>query len=41
MRVLKETQGRGHVWFVGAYCRYTMPLLENGVKSAYELGAQC
>ena len=25
---------RAQVWFVGAYSRYSMPLLENGVKSA-------
>ena len=31
---LQEAQGHGHVWFVGAYSRYSMPLLENGVKSA-------
>ena len=26
--------GLVQVWFVGAYSRYSMPLLENGVKSA-------
>jgi predicted NAD/FAD-binding protein len=34
MRRLAAYQGRGHVWFVGAYSLYSMPLLENGVKSA-------
>jgi len=37
MRTLNLTQGRGHVWLVGAYVRYSMPLLENGVKSAIEV----
>lgn len=34
MERLQESQGRGHVWFVGAYSLNSMPLLENGVKSA-------
>jgi len=34
MADLQAAQGHGHVWFVGAYSRYSMPLLENGVKSA-------
>ena len=38
--LLQRAQGRGRVWFVGAYSRYTMPLLENGVKSAMETGAR-
>ena len=37
MAELKASQGHGHVWFVGAYSRYSMPLLENGVKSAMEV----
>lgn len=37
MAQLASAQGAGHVWFVGAYSRYTMPLLENGVKSAFEV----
>jgi len=31
---LQAANGHGHMWFVGAYSRYSMPLLENGVKSA-------
>ena len=42
---LAQTQGRGSVWFVGAYSLYSMPLLENGVKSAIgvarRLGVNC
>jgi len=34
MAALQEAQGDGHVWFVGAYSLNSMPLLENGVKSA-------
>lgn len=34
MERLQESQGKGHVWFVGAYSLNSMPLLENGVKSA-------
>jgi len=37
MRTLCRVQGRGHVWLVGAYVRYSMPLLENGVISAIEV----
>ena len=37
MAELQASQGHGHVWFVGAYSRYSMPLLENGVKSAMEV----
>lgn len=37
MAALHKSQGQGHVWFVGAYSRYSMPLLENGVKSAMEV----
>lgn len=37
MGSLHASQGHGHVWFVGAYSRYSMPLLENGVKSAMEV----
>ena len=37
MEKLARLQGRAHVWFVGAYSRYSMPLLENGVKSALEV----
>ena len=39
MTKLEATQGRGHVWFVGAYSRFSMPLLENGVKSSLEVTA--
>ncbi|KAL1504482.1 hypothetical protein AB1Y20_010887 [Prymnesium parvum] len=45
MRQLQAAQGRAHIWFVGAYSRYSMPLLENGVKSSMEvarkLGVDC
>lgn len=34
MATLQKAQGTGHVWFVGAYSLDSMPLLENGVKSA-------
>lgn len=37
MASLATLQGKGRVWFVGAYSRYTMPLLESGVKSAFEV----
>ena len=37
MAQLATSQGVGHIWFVGAYARYSMPLLENGVKSAMEV----
>ena len=37
MADLASRQGSGHVWCVGAYARYSMPLLENGVKSAMEV----
>jgi len=37
MKVLAASQGRGHVWLVGAYVRHSIPLLENGVKSAIEV----
>jgi len=37
MAKLHAAQGRGHLWFVGAYSRYSMPLLENGVKSSLEV----
>jgi len=37
MAALHASQGSGHVWFIGAYSRYSMPLLENGVKSAMEV----
>lgn len=33
LRRLEAAQGARHVWLVGAYSRYSMPLLENGVKS--------
>mmetsp|Transcript_34592 Transcript_34592/g.90575 ORF Transcript_34592/g.90575 Transcript_34592/m.90575 type:complete len:214 (-) Transcript_34592:279-920(-) len=45
MQQLQDAQGRNHVWFVGAYARFSMPLLENGVKSSMEvarrLGIDC
>ncbi|KAH9256346.1 hypothetical protein BASA81_005579 [Batrachochytrium salamandrivorans] len=31
---LNSKQGQGGLWFVGAYSLYSMPLLENGVRSA-------
>ena len=34
IETLQRMQGHGHIWLVGAYSRYSMPLLENGVKSA-------
>lgn len=34
MQALAECQGGQHVWLVGAYALNSMPLLENGVKSA-------
>eukprot|EP00965_Chrysotila_dentata_P146189 4827582-Pleurochrysis_carterae.AAC.1 len=37
MEQLQRSQGEKHVWLVGAYSRYSMPLLENGVKSALEV----
>ena len=37
LAILAQSQGAGHVWLVGAYSRYSMPLLENGVKSAMEV----
>ena len=37
MQQLRRAQGDGHIWFVGAYSRYSMPLLENGVTSAMEV----
>ena len=40
MAALQESQGRGHVWFVGAYSLNAMPLLENGVKSAMLVARQ-
>ena len=33
MRRLAGIQGSGGVWFVGAYALYSVPLLENGVRS--------
>ena len=32
--LLAKVNGRGGIWFVGAYSLYSMPLLENGVRSA-------
>ena len=37
MARLDASQGAGRVWTVGAYSRFSMPLLENGVKSAMEV----
>ena len=34
IRLLKERQGKGGLYFVGAYSLYSMPLLESGVKSS-------
>jgi predicted NAD/FAD-binding protein len=45
MRELQASQGRQHVWFVGAYSLFSMPLLENGLTSAIKvassLGVDC
>ena len=40
MEHLRSAQGHGHVWLVGAYSRYTMPLLENGVASAMAVASK-
>jgi len=34
---LDKYQGRNNVFFVGAYSKYGIPLLENGVKSAIDI----
>ena len=31
---LAKAQGQGNVWFIGAFSLYSMPLLENGARSA-------
>ena len=31
---LELLQGRRHLWYIGAYSLYSMPLLENGVRSS-------
>jgi hypothetical protein len=45
MRSLAQEQGAGGVWFVGAYARLSVPLLENGVCAAVSvakgIGASC
>ena len=42
---VRDRQGEGGVWIVGAYSRLSMPLLENGVQSAIDvataLGVDC
>jgi len=40
MGELAKVQGKGHVWLVGAYSLNSMPLLENGVKSAIDVAAR-
>jgi predicted NAD/FAD-binding protein len=32
--LLASIQGQGNLWFIGAYSLYSMPLLENGTRSA-------
>jgi len=34
---LAEQQGKGGLWFCGAYCLNSIPLQENGVRSALNI----
>lgn len=34
---LEKHQGKNHLWLIGAYSLYSMPLLENGVRSSIRI----
>ena len=40
IRELALLNGKGNIWFCGAYSQYGMPLLESAVTSAFHVAAQ-